>query len=260
MKTLGIAATGMLAQQTNVDVISNNIANANTTGFKAGRAAFQDLIYQTMQREGSVNSDGTARPVGVDIGLGVRAAGVIRTMTQGGLAQTDNQLDLAIDGSGYLMIQRPDGTLAYTRDGSLQLSAEGEIVTVDGYLLEPAIVVPEDTTEVEITQEGLVLAYTNDAVEPEEIGQITLATFINEAGLKSIGNNLLVETAASGEAFVGNPGEDMVGILRQGYLENSNVDPIKQMTDLITAQRTYEMGSKAIKAADEMLQTANQIR
>ncbi|MEY8799564.1 flagellar basal-body rod protein FlgG [Leisingera sp. XS_AS12] len=260
MRTLGIAATGMQAQQVNVDVIANNIANANTTAFKAGRAAFADLIYQTMEREGAPNADGTVRPVGVDVGLGVRATGVVRLHTQGGLDQTDNQLDLAIDGEGYFVVTRPDGTNAYSRAGSLQLSPEGEIVTLEGYLLEPAMVVPDNTTEIEITQSGLVLAYTSDAVEPEEIGQITLATFINEAGLKPAGNNLMLETAASGEPMIGNPGEDSAGIIRQGYLERSNVDPIKQMTDLITAQRTYEMGAKALKAADEMMQTANQIR
>ena len=260
MKTLGIAATGMQAQQVNVDVIANNIANANTTGFKVGRAVFQDLIYQTMQREGAANPDGTVRPVGVDIGLGVQAAGVVRLNTQGGMLQTDNQLDLAIEGDGYLIVTRPDGTEAYTRAGSLMLSPEGEIVTLDGNLIEPAMVVPENTTDVEITPEGLVLAYTPDAIEPEEIGQLTLATFINDAGLKPIGNNLLLETVASGEPFIGNPGEEAVGIVRQGFLEGSNVDPIKQMTDLITAQRTYEMGAKALKAADEMMQTANQIR
>lgn len=260
MKTLGIAATGMLAQQTNVDVISNNIANANTTGFKAGRAAFQDLLYQSLEREGAATGDGSARPVGVDVGLGVRAAGVVRSHAQGGFAQTDNQLDLAIDGDGYFIVNRPDGTNAYSRAGNLQLSAEGELVTLEGHLLEPNIVVPENVVNIEVTQDGIVYGYTNDDVEPEELGQITLASFINDAGLKAIGGNLFTETAASGEAFVGNPGEDMIGVIRQGYLENSNVDPIKQMTDLITAQRTYEMGSKAMKAADEMMQTANQIR
>lgn len=260
MKILGIAATGMQAQQVNVDVIANNIANANTTGYKAGRATFADLIYQTLEREGTANSDGTVRPVGVDVGLGVRATGVVRLNTQGGLVQTDNQLDIAIDGDGYFIITRPDGSNAYSRAGNLALSPEGEIVTLEGNLLEPAIVLPDDVQEIEITQDGLVLAYTTDSIEPSEVGQLTLATFINDAGLKPIGNNLMLETAASGEPMVGNPGDEAIGILRQGYLEGSNVDPIKQMTDLITAQRSYELGSKALKAADEMMQTANQIR
>ena len=260
MKTLGIAATGMLAQQNNVDVIANNIANANTTGFKSSRAVFEDLIYQNIERAGTDAGNGIARPVGVDVGLGVRTAGVVRLNTQGGMTQTDNQLDLAIDGDGYFVIQRADGTNAYTRDGSFTLSAEGEIVTLDGLLVDPNLTVPDNTTSISVTNDGIVYAYTGDEVEPEEIGQITLATFINDAGLEAIGDNLFLETAASGESFIGNPGEDMVGILRQGYLEASNVDTIKQMTDLITAQRTYEMGSKTMQAADEMMQTANQIR
>jgi len=261
MKALGIAATGMLAQQTNVDVIANNIANANTTGFKSGRAAFQDLIYQTVHQEGALTStEGTARPVGMNVGLGVQSAGVIRLNTQGGLSQTENQLDLAIEGRGFFVVNRPDGTQAYTRAGSFQLSAEGQIVTLDGYEIDPGINVPDETTQIEVNQEGVVMAYVENDPTPVELGQLTLATFLNEAGMKPIGNNLLEETTASGEPTQINPGEAGVGIIRQGYLENSNVNIIQQITDLISAQRAYEMNSKAIETADQMLSTANQIK
>lgn len=261
MNALGTAATGMLAQQTQVDVIAHNIANANTTGFKAGRAAFQDLIYQTQGREGALTGeDGAARPVAVDIGLGVQTTGVIRTSTQGGLQATDNQLDIAIDGRGYFTVTRPDGTSAYTRDGSFNLSPEGEIVTLNGDLLEPAMAVPEDTTRIEISPDGQIMAYVGSEVMPQVLGKVELATFINEAGLKSVGDNLFLETSASGTPVPVEAGVDGAGLLRQGYLERSNVDVIKQITDLITAQRAYEMNSKAMTTADQMLQTANQIR
>jgi flagellar basal-body rod protein FlgG len=261
MKALGTAATGMLAQQTNVDVIANNIANANTTGFKAGRAAFQDLIYQTQRREGAATGEnGTTRPVSVDIGLGVQAAGVTRLSTQGGLVDTGNSLDMAIDGRGFFTITMPDGSSAYTRAGNFTLSPEGELVTLDGFLIQPEIVVPENTTEIEISADGIIQAYVGDEAQPQELGQITLATFINEAGLKAIGRNLLIETAASGEVTLSQPGGDGIGLIQQRYLESSNVDPVKQITDLITAQRTYEMNSKSMTAANEMMQSTNQIR
>ncbi|TDK50215.1 flagellar basal-body rod protein FlgG [Antarcticimicrobium luteum] len=261
MKALGIAATGMLAQQTNVDVIANNIANANTTGFKSGRAAFQDLIYQSMQQEGALTStEGTSRPVGMNVGLGVQSAGVIRLSTQGGLSQTENQLDLAIEGRGFFVVNRPDGSQAFTRAGSFQLSAEGQIVTLDGYEIDPGINVPENTRQIAINQEGVVMAYVENDPAPVELGQLTMATFLNEAGMKPIGNNLLEETTASGEPSLINPGEPGAGIVRQGYLENSNVNIIQQITDLISAQRAYEMNSKAIETADQMLSTANQIK
>lgn len=261
MKALGIAATGMLAQQTNVDVIANNIANANTTGFKSGRAAFQDLIYQSVHQEGALTStEGTARPVGMNVGLGVQSAGVVRLNTQGGLSQTENQLDLAIEGRGFFVVNRPDGSQAYTRAGSFQLSAEGQIVTMDGYEIDPGITVPDNTTQIEINQEGVVMAYVDNDPAPVELGQLTMATFLNEAGMKPIGNNMLEETTASGEPTLITPGEAGVGIIRQGYLENSNVNIIQQITDLISAQRAYEMNSKAIETADQMLSTANQIK
>ncbi|SFE86232.1 flagellar basal-body rod protein FlgG [Sulfitobacter brevis] len=261
MKALGIAATGMLAQQSNVDVIANNIANANTTGYKAGRAAFQDLIYQSVRSAGSLTSEqGTARPVGTDIGLGVQAVGVIRHNTQGGLVQTENQMNLAIDGRGYFIVNRPDGSQAYTRDGNFQLSAEGQLVTLNGHEVEPAIVVPELTRQVEINQEGVVMAYVEDDPIPVELGQLTFATFLNDAGLKPVGDNLMEATGASGEPVEAAPGSPGVGMARQGYLENSNVNIIQQITDLISAQRAYEMNSKAIETADQIMTTTNQIK
>ncbi|TGD61872.1 flagellar basal-body rod protein FlgG [Tabrizicola sp. WMC-M-20] len=261
MRALGIASTGMMAQQTNVDVIANNIANVNTTGYKSTRAAFQDLVYQSMRREGALTAeDGTARPVGVDIGLGVQTAGVVRLNTQGGLVPTDNQLNLAIEGKGYFVINMPDGGLAYTRSGAFQLNAEGMMVTLDGHEMDPGIVIPENTVQVEVNSQGVVMAYVENEPVPVELGQISMATFVNEAGLKSVGNNLLIETVASGDALVAVPGEPGVGVLRQGFLENSNVNIIQQITDLISAQRAYEMNSKAIETADQMMSTANQIK
>ncbi|MGH1447625.1 MAG: flagellar basal-body rod protein FlgG [Cognatishimia sp.] len=261
MKALGIAATGMLAQQTNVDVIANNIANANTTGFKSGRAAFQDLIYQSMIQEGALTSaEGTSRPVGLNVGLGVQGAGVTRLNTQGGLIQTENQTDLAIEGRGYFVVNRPDGTLAYTRAGNFNLSAEGQIVTLDGYEVDPGINVPDGTRQLTVSAQGVVSAFVDNENEPTELGQLTMATFLNDAGMKPIGNNLLEETTASGEATTVTPGDPGVGLIRQGSLENSNVNIIQQITDLIQAQRAYEMNSKSIETADQMLQTANQIK
>ncbi|MCE8008961.1 flagellar basal-body rod protein FlgG [Aestuariivita sp.] len=261
MKALGIAATGMAAQQTNVDVIANNIANANTTGFKSGRAAFQDLIYQSKAQEGALTStDGTTRPVGMNVGLGVHSTGLVRLNSQGGLLETSNPLNLALDGDGFFVVNRPDGSQAYTRDGNFQLNAEGQIVTLDGYEIDPGIVVPADTREIAINQEGVVMAYLANDADPTELGQLTLATFVNQAGLKPIGSNLLEQTGASGDPTSILPGEDGVAVIRQGYLENSNVNIIQQITDLISAQRAYEMNSKAIETADQMLSTANQIR
>ena len=261
MKALSIAATGMMAQQTNVNVISNNIANANTTGFKASRAAFQDLIYQSMQREGAVTSEaGSTRPVGIDIGMGVQTAGTVRLNTQGGMVATENQLNVAIDGRGYFSVTLPDGGTAYTRDGSFQLSPEGEIVTMQGYRVEPGMVVPENTTAVEINEQGVVMAYVENDPVPVELGQFSLTTFVNEPGMRPVGNNFLLATEASGEAQVVNPGDPGAGMIRQGYLEASNVNVIQQITDLISAQRAYEMNSKSIETADQMLSAANQIR
>lgn len=261
MKALGIAATGMMAQQTNVDVISNNIANANTTGFKSSRASFTDLIYENMAREGAVTGEGgTTRPAGINVGMGVRTAGTVRLNTQGGLVQTENQLDVALDGRGYLTVNMPDGSQAYTRDGSLNLSPQGQIVTQDGYEVAPGIVIPDKTVRVEISETGIVSAFVENDPVPVEVGQLTLTTFINDAGMRPLGKNLLESTVASGDPIAAVPGEPGVAILRQGYLETSNVDIIRQITDLISAQRAYEMNSKAIETADQMMSAANQIK
>ena len=261
MRALGIAATGMMAQQTNVDVISNNIANANTTGFKSSRAAFQDLIYDSQTREGALTDEaGSVRPTGVDIGLGVRTVGTVRLNVQGGLSQTENDLAMAIDGRGYFTVNLPDGSQAYTRDGSFQLSAEGQIVTLQGYELDPGIVVPENTVNLEISEQGIISAYVENDPVPVELGQLSMTTFINDAGLRPVGNNMLEATNASGEPIQAVPGDPGVGLIRQGFLENSNVNIIQQITDLISAQRAYEMNSKAIETADQMMSTTNQIK
>lgn len=261
MKALGIAATGMMAQQTNVDVISNNIANANTTGYKSTRAAFTDLIYENMAREGATTSEaGTTRPTGIDVGLGVRTAGTVRLNTQGGLVQTENQLDVSIDGRGYFAVNMPDGTQAYTRDGSFRLSPEGQIVNAQGFEIDPGIVLPDNTVSLDISETGIISAYVENDAVPVEVGQLTLTTFVNDAGMRPLGDNLLEATVASGDPVPALPGDPGVGILRQGYLEGSNVDIIRQITDLIVAQRAYEMNSKSIETADQMMSTANQIR
>lgn len=261
MNALGTAATGMSAQSRRVDVIANNIANANTPGFKSGQVMFADLLYQSLSREGAVTSDsGTSTPVAMDIGMGVRATGVMRQNTQGTMTETGNDFDLAITGKGFFVINRPDGTIAYTRAGNFGRSPEGEMVTADGFPVAPGIVLPEGTRDVTISATGFVSAYVGNETVPQEIGQISLASFVNEAGLKAVGDNLLLETEASGAAVMGVPGDEGFGVIRQGYLEASNVDSVQQMTALIMAQRVYDLNSKAIKTADEMLQTANQIR
>ena len=261
MKALSTAATGMHAQQTAVDVISNNIANANTTAFKSSRAAFRDLMYESVGREGSLTSAaGTATPTGIDIGLGVESAGTVRLHTQGGLTHTEGRLDVAIDGAGYFVVAAPDGGQAYTRDGSFGLSAEGQLVTLKGHEVDPGIVVPDRTQAIEIGETGIVLAYLEDDPEPVELGRLTLATFVNEGGLKPLGDNLFAATSASGDPIQGTPGDVGFGELRQGYLENSNVDVVQQLTDLIKAQRAYELNSKSIETADEMMSTATRLR
>jgi len=260
MRSLNIAATGMLAQQLNVEVISNNIANLNTTGFKRQRAEFQDLIYQVERRVGSTSSDtGNIVPVGVQIGSGVKAAAVYRLSEQGNLINTNNSLDLAIQGRGFFQVQMPDGTTSYTRAGSFQLSPTGEIVTADGYVVEPGITLPSNTTAVTVNANGQVLAQVAGQQTPQTVGQLQLATFPNEGGLEPLGNNLLRETAASGSPVVGNPGATAFGTIQQGFLETSNVNIVAEITNLITAQRAYEMNSKVIQTSNEMESTLNQI-
>jgi flagellar basal-body rod protein FlgG len=261
MKALQIAATGMYAQQVRVEVISNNLANMSTTGYNARRADFADLHYQQIARAGTVTSTtGAVLPVGVQIGLGVRPAAVSVTLQQGSLRATGVDLDVAIEGQGYLEVQMPSGVSAYTRDGSLQRSPEGQIVTADGYPLIPDITIPDDARSISINAQGDVFAYFSDRVEPELLGRITLAGFANEGGLEAIGSDLFLETTASGPAFVSDPGTEGLGTLRQGYLEESSVDPVREVTELIEAQRGYELNAKVITAADQMLGATTQIR
>ena len=261
MRALSIAATGMSAQQMRVEVISNNLANMNTTGYNARRAEFSDLHYQQVTRAGTVSAaDGTSLPTGVQLGLGVRPAAVSVTLQQGSIASTGGDLDLAIEGLGYLEVTMPSGVSAYTRDGALKRSADGLIVTSDGYPVVPDITVPEDARSISINAEGEVYAYFNDRVAPELLGRFTLAGFSNPKGLEAIGSNLFLETEASGPALVSDPGTDGLGTLRQGYLENSSVDAVREVTELIEAQRGYELNAKVITAADQMLAATTQIR
>ncbi len=260
MRTLSIAATGMLAQQTNVDVISNNIANMNTTAFKRQRAEFQDLLYQQVARPGTATGGTTMSPAGIQIGAGVKTGGVYRINEQGALTQTSNPYDLAIQGRGYFQVTLPDGTTGYTRDGSFQVSDQGELVTQDGYPVQPGITVPQGALDVSISKTGEVQVTLSGTPAPQTIGQLQLATFMNDSGLEAKGGNLFLETAASGQATVAQPGEPGFGTLQQGFVEASNVNPVGEITALITAQRAYEMNSRVVKTADEMLATTSQLR
>lgn len=261
MRSLSIAATGMLAQQLNVEVISNNIANLNTTGFKRQRAEFQDLLYQNLRRIGSSSSDaGTVVPAGVQVGLGVRPSAVYRITEQGNLQLTGNTYDLAVQGGGYFRVQLPSGEDAYTRAGSFQLGPDGQMVTQDGYVVQPGITVPQDAIGVSINAAGEVQAKIAGEVAPQTVGQIELAVFFNEAGLEAVGDNLFLETPSSGAGTIGVPGSAGYGTVRQGFLETSNVNPVQEITSLITAQRAYEMNSKVITTSDEMLAQVNQLR
>ena len=259
VRSLNIAATGLNAQQTNVDVISQNLANMTTTGYKSQRAEFQDLIYQDLVRVGTNSSDqGTTLPVGVQLGLGVQTAGISRNHNQGTVTQTSQPFDLAVQGKGFFQVEQPDGTIAYTRDGTFKLSEDGIIVNAQGLTVQPAITVPDDAVEVSINFSGEVAVTLSGVVDPQILGQLEMATFINPGGLEAIGDNLFVETTASGPPILGNAGEDGVGGLLQGYVENSNVNPVSEVTSLIVAQRAYEMNTKVITASDQMLQTLNQ--
>ena len=261
MRSLDIAGTGMQAQQTNVETISNNIANMTTTGFKRRRAEFQDLIYQDLRRVGSNSSDsGTIVPSGAQVGLGVKTAAIYRINEQGNLQQTSNSLDLAIQGNGYLQVTLPSGDTAYTRDGTLALAADGTIVTADGYSVAPGITVPTNAQSVTINASGQVQVTLAGQTAAQTVGQIQLATFPNEAGLDAQGDNLLLQTAASGNPPTGNPGSSGFGSVMQGYIESSNVNVVSEITNLITAQRAYEMNSKVITASDDMMQTLTNLK
>lgn len=261
MNALKIAATGMAAQQMRVEVISNNLANMNTTAYNARRAEFSDLHYQQIQRAGTVSaSNGSVLPAGVQLGMGVRPSAISMDVAQGAVKQTGGLLDLAIEGSGYIEITLPSGGAGYTRDGALKLSADGQVVTSDGYPVVPDITIPNDARDLSINANGEVYAYFNDQPEAQLLGQLTLAGFTNQKGLEAMGGNLYRETSASGPALVGEAGVDGLGTFRQGYLEQSSVDAVREITELIEAQRGYELNAKVITAADQMLGATTQIR
>jgi flagellar basal-body rod protein FlgG len=261
MRSLDIAATGMQAQATNVDVISNNIANMTTTGFKRRRAEFQDLIYQNLRRVGSNSTDsGSIVPAGAQVGLGVKTAAIYRINEQGNLQQTSNTFDLAIRGNGYFMVTLPSGETAYTRDGTFALSPDGQIVTSDGFIVQPGITVPADATDVAINASGQVQVTLDGQTDPALVGQLQLAVFPNANGLDAQGDNLFLQTTASGNPVVGNPGTPGFGSVLQGFVETSNVNVVSEITNLISAQRAYEMNSKVITTTDQMLATLTNLR
>jgi flagellar basal-body rod protein FlgG len=261
MQALRTATTGMAAQQLNVEVISNNIANMNTVGYKRRRAEFQDLLYETLQRAGAQSSDqGTVVPTGLQIGTGVKAGSIYRITEQGSMTQTGNKLDVAIQGRGYLQVLMPTGEIAYTRAGNLSLNDQGQVVTADGYQIQPAIVIPPDAVDISISKSGQVQVQQAGQTAPSIVGNLELATFVNEGGLEAIGDNLYLESGASGAPTLSVPGVDGAGTLLQGFTEASNVDAVGEITALIVAQRAYEMNSKVITSADEMLSTANQVK
>lgn len=260
LRSLWTAASGMQAQTLNIDVISNNLANVGTSGFKKSRAEFQDLLYETLRAAGAASSDNTLVPTGIQIGHGTRPAAVNKIFLQGGLQQTKNELDLAIEGDGFFQILQPNGQTAYSRDGAFKIDDEGRIVNAHGYLLEPEIVIPADTVSVAVEIDGRVSVLQAGEIAAREIGTIELARFVNPAGLHAIGRNLYEPTDASGDRLIGTAGEDGMGTIAQGYLEGSNVEVVEEMVNMIVAQRAYETNSKVIQASDEMLQMANNVR
>ncbi|MCX8048213.1 MAG: flagellar basal-body rod protein FlgG [Methylohalobius sp.] len=252
-RALWVAKTGLDAQQTRMAVISNNLANINTTGFKRGRAVFEDLLYQNVRQVGAQSSQTTQLPSGLQLGTGVKIVATEKLHTQGNIVETGNPLDVAINGQGFFQVLLPDGTLAYTRDGSFKLNSEGQLVTADGYFLEPAIAVPQGATSLTIGKDGVVSVSMPGEAAPQQVGQIQLANFLNPAGLEPIGENLFRESVASGPPTVGNPGEDERGALIQHALETSNVNVVEEMVNMIETQRAYELNSKAIETTDQML-------
>ncbi len=261
MRSLSIAATGMLAQQMNVEVISNNIANVNTTGFKRQRAEFQDLLYQDLLRAGTNSSEsGTIVPSGIQIGLGVKPAAVYRITEQGNITITGNDLDMAINGKGYFPVEMPSGDIGYTRAGAFGRSPDGDLVTPNGYIVQPGITIPTNAVGISVNAQGEVSATIQGQTAPQVVGQLQLATFANEAGLQAVGDNLFLETTASGIGTLGTPGAAGFGTIQQGALETSNVNVVAEITNLITAQRAYEMNSRVIQASDEMLSSVVQLR
>lgn len=259
IRSLWIAKTGMEAQQTQMDVISNNLANVSTTGFKRSRAVFEDLLYQTLRQPGAQSSLQTQLPSGLQVGTGVRPVAVERIQTQGNLQQTNSNLDVAINGSGYFQVLLPDGTTAYTRDGSFQMDNQGQMVTASGFVVQPAITIPANVTSLTIGQDGTVTVTQQGVAGPVQIGNLQLATFINPGGLQSMGQNLYLETGSSGAPATTAPGTNGAGLLNQGYVETSNVNVVEELVNMIQTQRSYEMNSKAITTSDQMLQRLTQM-
>ncbi len=260
IRSLYTAATGMRANQMYVDNIAHNLANVNTTGFKKAKMEFEDLLYQTIIEPGSGNAEGSRHPAGLQVGLGVKAISNQKIFSQGNLTQTGNPQDIAIQGKGFFQVLTPNGEVGYSRDGSFKRSNDGTLVTSQGYLIEPPIVIPEEAVDFTVTDTGQVLVRLEGTDVSEEIGQIELGTFINEAGLKSIGKNLFLATPASGPPEITTPGDNGMGSIANGYLENSNVELVEEMVNMIVAQRAYEISSKAIQTSEEMLQLANQLK
>jgi len=254
IRSLYTAATGMEAQKLNIDVIANNLANVNTTGYKKSRADFQDLIYQTISEPGATSAEGSQVPTGIQVGLGVKTIAVQKMFEQGDFTSTGNPLDLVIEGDGFFQVMKPDSEVAYTRSGAFKLDSEGRIVTSDGYPLEPSITIPTNATSVTVGTDGKITITQSGSTATTEVGQLTLARFSNPAGLKAIGKTMFVETDSSGEAITGNAGADGMGTITQGYLEMSNVNIVEEMVNMIISQRAYEINSKAVTASDEMLQ------
>ncbi|MFH2050679.1 MAG: flagellar basal-body rod protein FlgG [bacterium] len=260
IKAMRTAASGMVAQQMNVDNIANNLANVNTTGFKKSSVEFQDVLYQNYRKAGTATAIGSEAPTGLAIGYGTRASATTRQFTSGNLQATGNPLDLAINGDGFFQIQHPDGTTAYTRDGSFHISGDGRIVNSDGFFLDPDISVPQDASAISVGTDGTVEVLVSGQSQPTQVGQIELARFVNPAGLEAIGRNLLIPTRASGDPITDVPTQNGLGSVDQGYLEMSNVLVVDEMVNMIVAQRSYEMNSKAIQTADDMASVANNLK
>ncbi|GAB3265796.1 flagellar basal-body rod protein FlgG [Chitinimonas naiadis] len=259
MRSLWIAKTGMDAMQMNIDVVSNNLANVNTNGFKRSRAVFEDLLYQTLRQPGGATSQQTQLPTGLQLGTGVKPVATERIHTQGNLQLTDNPYDLAINGKGFFQVDLPDGTIGYTRDGAFQLNNQGVIVTAEGYPLSGNITVPQGTTQFGVSRDGIVTALQAGQTQATQIGNIQLASFINTAGLQSVGENIYLETSASGAPQVGTPGQNSLGVLNQQYVETSNVNITEELINMIQAQRAYEINSRSIQTSDQMLQKLTQL-
>ncbi|MBI1911729.1 MAG: flagellar basal-body rod protein FlgG [Deltaproteobacteria bacterium] len=257
IRALWTASTGMEAQQLNIDIISHNLANVNTTGFKKSRADYQDLLYQEMKSAGASSSSSTMVPTGIQVGQGVRTVSTEKIFTQGNFKQTENPLDVAIEGEGFFQVTKPDGQVAYTRTGEFKVDSDGRLVTSDGYLIEPQVSLPADALAITISADGIVSVTQPNMAVPTQVGNIEIARFINPSGLQPMGKNLYLPTAASGDAATGTPGSEGFGTLSQAFLEMSNVSVVEEMVSMIAAQRAYEINSKSIQTTDEMLQTAN---